>query len=162
MGISDDDIKFYDTLTLKILPLIVLVILTIRVFDQFDDIPYFGEGVRSYLTSIDIESFVYGLIIFAVALTSLWEMNYARGKNYSSFINSLNAGAFIMFASFILGMILGTVALVTGYPTGSISSVEFITQLIPYYMVFGILILIVGARLEISKGLRLGQRIQQY
>jgi len=39
----------------------------------------------------------------------------------------------------------------------------FLTQLIPYYMVFGIILLFVGARVEINAGIRLGLKLgQQY
>jgi len=155
--VSRGDVKIWETLAFKIIPLVFLIPLTLRVLPQTESIPYIGQGLAFYL-QFNIESFVYAIVLYTVALASLTEMSHARSSEGASFVSSLNAGAVILLASFVLGLILGSYVLITEYTFAS--NIDTVGQVMAYYMLVGILILVVGARDEIYLGSKLGVRFR--
>ena len=146
MGRNDSS-SVTETLVFKLIPLIFAVPLMLRIFE------FTPPSILSFL-QFNIESFTYAVILIAMGLVSLIEMNFARHDN-TTFVSSMNAGATILASLAVTGFILGGYVLFTEYAFNG--DLDTVGRIIAWYMLIEIIfVLLVGIRIELAYKVRFG------
>lgn len=146
MGRSNNAIGT-ETLVFKLIPLIFAIPLTLRVFELTPDF------IVDAINFINIESLFYAGMLYVMMFVSLVEMNFARNDG-GTFVESMNAGASIMLALSITGLILGSYVLMTQYAFNG--DLDTTGRIISWFMMLEVFVLVIGARLEIKDKVRWG------